>query len=120
MPCYLTDLTEAEWAIVAPRIPAAKPGGRPRTTDLREVVNAIFYVLRSGCQRRRLPWAPIAATVVAHWSAERAVTATTAPAGSGRLHAVVIWSLGRPHRMAASSCQLRACHLHGAPSPANI
>ena len=80
MQCYPTDLTEAEWTIVAPCIPAANPSGRPRTTDLREVVNAIFYVLRSGCQWRRLPWASIAATAMAHWSAERAVTATTAPA----------------------------------------
>ena len=41
---YPTDLTEAEWTILAPLIPAAKPGGRPRTTDMREVVNAIFYM----------------------------------------------------------------------------
>ena len=52
---YPTDLTEAEWTIVAPHIPAAKPGGRPRTTDMREVVNAILYSLRSGCQWRMLP-----------------------------------------------------------------
>ena len=52
---YPTDLTEAEWTILAPLIPAAKPGGRPRTTDMREVVNAILYSLRSGCQWRMLP-----------------------------------------------------------------
>ena len=52
---YPTDLTEAEWTILAPLIPAAKPGGRPRTTDMREVVNAILYNLRSGCQWRMLP-----------------------------------------------------------------
>ena len=46
---YPTDLTDTEWTILTPFIPAAKPGGRPRTTDLREVVNAIFYVLRGGC-----------------------------------------------------------------------
>jgi putative transposase len=40
---------------LAPLIPVAKPGGRPRTTDMREVVNAIFYVLRGGCQWRMLP-----------------------------------------------------------------
>ena len=51
---YPTDLTEAEWTL-APLIPAAKRGGRPRTTDIREVVNAIFYVLRGGCQWRMLP-----------------------------------------------------------------
>jgi putative transposase len=52
---YPTDLTEAEWTLLAPRIPAAKPGGRPRTTAMREVVNAILYSLRSGCQWRMLP-----------------------------------------------------------------
>jgi putative transposase len=52
---YPTDLTEAEWTLLAPLIPVAKPGGRPRTTDMREVVNAIFYVLRGGCQWRMLP-----------------------------------------------------------------
>src|SRR5215470_10646332 len=52
---YPTDLTEAEWMLLAPLIPGAKPGGRPRTTDMREVVNAIFYVLRGGCQWRMLP-----------------------------------------------------------------
>jgi putative transposase len=52
---YPTDLTDAEWAMLAPFIPPAKAGGRPRTTDMREVVNAIFYMLRSGCQWRMLP-----------------------------------------------------------------
>jgi putative transposase len=52
---YPTDLTEAEWSLLAPLIPVAKPGGRPRTTDMREVVNALLYSLRSGCQWRLLP-----------------------------------------------------------------
>ena len=52
---YPTDLTEAEWTLLAPLIPVAQSGGRPRTTDMREVVNAIFYVLRGGCQGRMLP-----------------------------------------------------------------
>ena len=52
---YPSDLTEAEWTLLAPLIPVAKPGGRPRTTDMREVVNAIFYVLQGGCQWRMLP-----------------------------------------------------------------
>ena len=45
---YPTDLSDKEWAVLAPLIPPAKPGGRPRTTDMREVLNAIFYLLRSG------------------------------------------------------------------------
>jgi putative transposase len=52
---YATDLNDAAWAWVAPYLPAARPGGRPRTTDLRAVLNAIFYLLRTGCQWRLLP-----------------------------------------------------------------
>jgi putative transposase len=53
--CYDTDLNDAAWAWIAPYLPAARPGGRPRTTDLRAVLNAIFYLLRTGCQWRLLP-----------------------------------------------------------------
>ena len=49
-PFYDTDLTDAAWALVAPVLPAARPGGRPRTTNLRAVLNAIFYLMRTGCQ----------------------------------------------------------------------
>ena len=52
---YSTDLSDAEWALLAELIPAAKLGGRPRTTDMREVLNAIFYLLRAGCAWRLLP-----------------------------------------------------------------
>jgi putative transposase len=52
---YDTDLTDAAWAWVASVLPATRPGGRPRTTNLRAVLNAIFYLLRTGCQRRLLP-----------------------------------------------------------------
>lgn len=50
-----SDLTDAEWALVAPLIRPAKRGGRPRTVDVREVLNAIFYVLWTGCQWKALP-----------------------------------------------------------------
>ena len=52
---YATDLTDAEWALLAPFIPPPEPGGRPRSTDMREVCNAIFYLLRGGCAWRLLP-----------------------------------------------------------------
>ena len=52
---YPSDLTDAQWAILAPLIPPAKPGGHPRTVDMREIVNAILYVLRSGCDWRMMP-----------------------------------------------------------------
>ncbi len=52
---YPTDLTDRQWALVAPHVPPARPGGRPRTADTREVVNAILYVLRNGVTWRALP-----------------------------------------------------------------
>src|ERR1700752_923824 len=52
---YDTDVTDAAGASVAPVLPAARPGGRPRTTNLRAILNAIFYLLRTGCQWRLLP-----------------------------------------------------------------
>jgi putative transposase len=52
---YPSDVTDAQWALIEPYIPAAPPGGRPRKTDMRDVVDAIFYILRTGCQWRYLP-----------------------------------------------------------------
>jgi putative transposase len=52
---YPSDLNETEWLLVLPLIPAAKPGGHPRTVDIREILNAIFYIVRSGCAWRLLP-----------------------------------------------------------------
>ena len=52
---YPSDLSDAEWALVAPLIPPSKRGGRPRSVNVREVLNAIFYVLWTGCQWKALP-----------------------------------------------------------------
>jgi transposase len=52
---YPSDLSDAEWALVASLIPPAKCGGRKRTVDVREVLNGIFYVLSTGCQWGALP-----------------------------------------------------------------
>jgi transposase len=52
---YSSDLTDAEWALVAALIRPAKRGGRPRSVDVREVLNAIFYILWTGCQWKALP-----------------------------------------------------------------
>ena len=54
-PRYASDLTDAEWALIAPSMPPRKSLGRPRATDLRAVLNAILYMLRTGCQWRLLP-----------------------------------------------------------------
>src|SRR6059058_6506442 len=52
---YPSDLTEAQWRLVEPRLPPEPGGGRPRTTDMRDVLDAILYILRTGCQWRYLP-----------------------------------------------------------------
>jgi len=50
-----SDLSDGEWERLEPLIPQAKPGGRPRKTDMRSAMNAIFYLLRTGCPWRYLP-----------------------------------------------------------------
>src|SRR5215203_5351881 len=52
---YLTDLSDDEYTVLEPYLPGPKPTGRPRLRPLREIVNGIWYVLRTGCQWRRLP-----------------------------------------------------------------
>ena len=52
---YPTDLTEDEWGLVEPLIPSAKPRGNKRTVVMREAVNALMYVLGTGCQWRAIP-----------------------------------------------------------------
>jgi putative transposase len=47
-----SDVTEAEWQVVAPLLSAAKPGGRPRSVNLRRILNGLFYLVRSGCAWR--------------------------------------------------------------------
>lgn len=52
---YPTDLTDKEWDLIQHLVPEAKPGGRPEEYPKREILNAIFYLLRSGCSWRMLP-----------------------------------------------------------------
>lgn len=52
---YPTDLTDQQWQLIASLIPAVKVGGRPRTVDVRKILNPIFYVLVNGCAWRLLP-----------------------------------------------------------------
>ena len=51
---YPSDVTDLQWALIEPHIPVY-PGGRPRKTNLRDVVDAVLYILRTGCQWRYLP-----------------------------------------------------------------
>lgn len=52
---YSTDITDEQWAILQPLVPPAKHGGHPRVVDIREVINAILYLNRTGCQWDMLP-----------------------------------------------------------------
>jgi putative transposase len=52
---YPSDVTDEEWALVAPLIPKARRGGRKREVDIREVFNGVMYVLSIGCQWRYIP-----------------------------------------------------------------
>ena len=52
---YGSDLTDTEWTIIAPLLPAPEKTGRPRRWPMRDIMNAIFYVLRSGCPWRMVP-----------------------------------------------------------------
>ena len=56
-PRYASDLTDAQWSIIEPLVPKPDPskGGRPRTWSLREILNAIFYIEKTGCQWRMIP-----------------------------------------------------------------
>jgi transposase len=52
---YSTDLSDADWNVIEPVIPVAKPGGRPARYERREIVNAVLYVVRTKCPWRLLP-----------------------------------------------------------------
>ena len=52
---YQSDVTDEEWRVIEPHLPAAKLIGRPRVWPLREIVNGIFYIMRSGCAWRQMP-----------------------------------------------------------------
>src|SRR5947208_4247312 len=51
-------LSDEQYALLVPLIPPAKPGGRPRTTDVRRLLDGLFYLVRTGCQWRHLPPPP--------------------------------------------------------------
>ena len=51
-------LSDEQYALLVPLIPPAKPGGRPRTTDMRRLLDGLFYLVRTGCQWRHLPPPP--------------------------------------------------------------
>lgn len=52
---YPSDVTDEQWRLIESSIPAAKPGGRPREVDMRDVINGVLYLNRTGCAWRHLP-----------------------------------------------------------------
>jgi transposase len=64
---YASDLSDAQWSILEPLIPAAKPAGRPRSVNMRQILNGIFSVLRSGGAWRLLPHDSPAWSTVYHY-----------------------------------------------------
>ena len=69
---YPSDLTDEQWELMEVVVPAARPGGRPRGVEIREVVNAILYLTRSGCQWDMLPHdLPAKSTVYDYFAAWR-------------------------------------------------
>jgi putative transposase len=99
---YPSDLTDAQWHLLEPLLPAAKPGGRPRTTDLRAVLNALFYLNREGCSWRALPHDfPPWRTVYDYFAAWKADG--TWEALNGALRRKVRVAAGRPHTPTTAS-----------------
>lgn len=99
---YPSDLTDAQWQLIAPLLPAAKPGGRPRKVDLCDVVNAIFYLNREGCGWRALPHDfPHWRTVYDYFAAWK--RDGTWEALNGALRRRVRVAAGRPHTPSTAS-----------------
>ena len=70
---YPTDVTDEQWRVIAPMIPPERPGGRHRSVDMREVLNGINYLVRTGCQWRAIPHdLPKSATVRHYYDRFRA------------------------------------------------
>ena len=68
-PAYPSDVSDAEWEVLEPLLPRPKGFGRPATVDFREILNAIFYVQRTGCQWEMLPHdLPAPSTVYRYFS----------------------------------------------------
>jgi putative transposase len=99
---YPSDLTDAQWQLIQPLLPAAKPGGRPRKHDLRAIVDALFYLNREGCTWRALPHDfPPWRTVYDYFAAWRADG--TWEAVNGALRRQLRVQQGRPHTPTTAS-----------------
>ena len=70
---YQTDLTDAEWRVIAPHLPTPCAMGRPREWPTREITNGIFYVMRTGCPWRLVPRLPLRSPLVRRLARRRAL-----------------------------------------------
>ncbi len=131
---YPSDLTDEQWEYLQIVIPDAKPGGRPRATDMREVVNALLYQNRSGCQWDMLPHdLPPKSTVYDYFAAWRGdgtwqvmldvlregYRATHAASGEATPSAASIDSQTAMTRMSVRACRLLAVSRRGSGRSAN-
>ncbi len=99
---YPSDLTDAQWQLIAPLLPQAKPGGRPREVDIRAVADALFYLNREGCSWRALPHDfPHWRTVYDYFTAWNADGTWERVNGALRRQARV--AAGRPHTPSTAS-----------------
>lgn len=90
---HASDASDAEWELIAPLLPAPRRVGRPRTTDLRDVFDAILYIATKGCQWRMLPndFPPISTVRCAFHGRWASV-----PRDHGRLFHAIMGSHSRP------------------------
>src|SRR5207237_10373082 len=99
---YPSGLTDAQWQLIGPLLPPAKPGGRPREVDIRAVANALFYLNREGCSWRAIPhdfphWRTVY-DYFAAWNADG-----TWERVNGILRRQVRVAAGRPHTPSTAS-----------------
>jgi len=102
---YPSDLTEAEWGLVLPLIPPAKRGGNRRHVDVREIVNALMYILSTGCQWRALPKdLPPRSTVYDYFCSSACSTALQAAKSFRRASAACARSTARSRMLLIAAC----------------
>jgi transposase len=112
---YASDLTDEEWALVAPMIPPARRGGRPRDVNMREVINGLHYLLWTGCQWQALPKDLPPKSTVHHWISPRLKKCADSVAGRREASGWPDDRRGRIRRAAAVSFALDIGRLDDRP-----
>jgi putative transposase len=103
---YQTDLSDAEWALIEPHLPAPRAPGRPWVHSLREILDAVFYVVRGGCTWRLLPHEfPSWKTVYHYFRLWRIETVVRHEALRGRRSRVHLGRDSQPSALASSTAR---------------